>query len=90
MKKLCSLPNLPYDIILCTVDVFGLHPNIPHEEVLSAMRQRLDLRQEKDITTSTLVELTEVVLKNNSFSFKLKNFKAKAGYSFWYKICPTV
>ena len=57
LKKLRSLPNLPDDIILCTVDVVGLYPNILHDEVLSAVRKQLDLRQEKDVTTSTLVEL---------------------------------
>ena len=35
LKNLRSLPNLPDDIILCTVDVVGLYPNIPHEESLS-------------------------------------------------------
>ena len=75
LKKLRSLPNLPDDIILCTVDVVGLYRNIPHEEGLSALRKRLDLRQEKDVTTSTLVELAEVVLKNNIFTFKGKNLK---------------
>ena len=69
LKKHCSLPNLPDDIILYIVDVVGLYPNIPHGEVLSALRERLDLRQEKDVTTSTLVELAEVVLKNNIFTF---------------------
>ena len=82
LKKLRSLPNLPDDI-LCTVDVVALYPNIPHDEGLSALRKRLDLRQEKDVTTSTLVELAEVVLKNNIFTFKEKTF-AKAGYSYWY------
>ena len=48
LKKLRSLPNLPDDITLCTVDVVGLYPNIPHDEGLSALRKRLDLRQEKD------------------------------------------
>ena len=72
LKKLRSLPNLPYDIILCTVDVVGLYPNIPHEEGLSALRKRLDLRQKKDVTTSTLAELAEVVLKDNIFTFKEK------------------
>ena len=70
LKKLRSLPNLPDDIILCTVDVVGLYPNIPLDECLSALRKRLDLRQEKDVTTSTLVELAEVILKNNIFTFK--------------------
>ena len=46
LKKLHSLPNFPDDIILCTVDVVGLYPNIPHEEGLSALRKQLDLRQD--------------------------------------------
>ena len=46
--------------------------NIPHDEGLSALRKQLDLRQEKDITTSKLVEVNEVVLKNNIFTFKEK------------------
>ena len=66
LQKLRSWPNLPNDIISCTVDVVGLYPNI----------QR-DLRQEKDVTTSTLVELAEVVLKNNVFTFKEKSLKQK-------------
>ena len=66
LQKLRSSPNLPNDIISCTVDVVGLYPNI----------QR-DLRQEKDVTTSTLVELAEVVLKNNVFTFKEKSLKQK-------------
>ena len=41
-KKLHSLPNLPDDIILCTADVLGLYPNIPHEEGLSALHKQLD------------------------------------------------
>ena len=63
LKKLCSLPKLLDDIILCTVDVVGLYPIIPHDEGLSALRKRLDLRQEKDFATSMPVEPAEVVLK---------------------------
>ena len=88
MKKLHSLPNLPDDIILCTVDVVGLYPNITHEEDLSALCKRLDLRQEKDVTTSTLVELAEVVLKNNIFTFKEKTLKQKRGTAIVTKFAP--
>ena len=88
LKKLRSLPNLPYYIILCTVDVVGLYPNIPHEVGLSALRKRLDLRQEKDVTTSTLVELAEVVLKNNIFTFKEKTLKQKRGTAIGTKFAP--
>ena len=73
---------------LCTVDVVGLYPNIPHEEGLSALRKRLDLRQEKDVTTSTLVELAEVVLKNNIFIFKEKTLKQKWGTAIGTKFAP--
>ena len=88
LKKLRSLPNLPDDIILCTVDVVGLYPNIPHEEGLSTLRKRLDLRQEKDVTISTLVELAEVVLKNNIFTFKEKTLKQKRGTAIGTKFAP--
>ena len=77
-------------IILCTVDVVGLYLNIPHDEGLSTLRKQLDLRQEKDATTSILVEIGEVVLENNIFTFKRKTSKQKQGYSYWYKICPTI
>ena len=63
LNKLRSLPKLPDNIILCTVDVVGLYPNIPHEEGLSALRKRLDNRMEKYISSDTLCDLAEVVLK---------------------------
>ena len=88
LKKLRSLPNLPDDIILYTVDVVGLYPNIPHEQALSALRKRLDLRQEKDVTTSTLVELAEVVLRNNIFTFKEKTLKQTRGTAIGTKFAP--
>ena len=47
LNKLRSLPKLPDNIILCTVDVAGLYQNISHEEDLFAFRKRLDNRIEK-------------------------------------------
>ena len=72
-NKLCSLPKLPVYIILCTVDVVGLYPNIPHEEGLSALRKRLDNRMENYISSATLCDLAEDVLKNNIFKFGKKH-----------------
>ena len=57
LNKLRSLPKLPDNIILCTVDVVGLYPNIPHEEGLSALRKRLDNQMEKYISSDTLCDL---------------------------------
>ena len=64
MKKPHSLLKLPDNIILCTLDNVGLYPSIPHDEGLPAQRKGLDLREEK-VTTSTLVELARVGLKEN-------------------------
>ena len=88
LKKLRSLPSLPDDIIFCTVDVVSLYPNIPHEEGLPALCKRLYLRQEKDFTTSTVVELAGVVLKNNVFTFKEKTSKQKWGTVISTKFAP--
>ena len=49
LNNLRSLPKLPDNIILCTVDFVGLYRNIPQEEGLSALRKRLDDRMEKYI-----------------------------------------
>ena len=72
LKILRSLTSLPNDIILCSVDVADLYPNILHEQSLCALQKRLELRRERNVSTTTLVELVEVVLKNNVFT--LKNF----------------
>ena len=72
LKKVLFLRNLPDKIILCNLDVLGLYPKISHDESLSALCKQLDLRQEKYITTLTLVELTEVALKKNIFTLKEK------------------
>ena len=88
LNKLRSLPKLPSEIILCTVDVVGLYPNIPHEEGLSALRKRLDNRKEKYISTDTLCDLAKVVLKNNIFKFSKKIFKQKRGTAIGTKFAP--
>ena len=54
---------------MCTLDNVGLYPNIPHDEGLPAQCKGLDLREEK-VTTSTLVELARVGLKENIVAFE--------------------
>ena len=67
LKKIANLPPLQDGLILCTVDVVGIYPNIPHEEGLIAIRKALDIRKDKTISTDSLIELAEYVLKNNIF-----------------------
>ena len=73
LNKLRSLPKLIGNIILCTVDVADLYPNIPHEEELSALKKQLNNGMEEYIPNDTLCDVAEVVLKKNILNFGKKN-----------------
>ena len=77
LNKIKKLGSLPDGAILCTMDVVGLYPNIPHGEGLDSLRRYLETRDNKQISSDTLMELAEVVLKNNIFKFDEKTFKQK-------------
>ena len=69
IKKIKHLKNIPDNAILVTADVVGLYPSIPHEAGLRALKEVLDRREEKKISTEDLVKMAEFVLKNNYFEF---------------------
>ena len=75
LRKINSLGQLPEGAILCTIVVVGLYPNILHEEGLASLRRFLEARTEKKVTTEILVELAEIVSKNNIFQFNEKTLK---------------
>ena len=65
LKKLKELCSLPKNAILYTTDVVGLYPNIAHEEGLASIRKHyLDNRENEKVTTDTLVEMADTVLKS--------------------------
>ena len=88
LRKIKSLVQLPEGAILCTIDVVGLYPNIPHEEGLASFRKFLDARTEKKLTTETLLELAEIVLKNNIFQFNEKALEQLRGTSIGSNFAP--
>ena len=70
------------------MDVVGLYPNIPHGEGLASLRRFLETRDNKQISSDTLTELSEVVLKNNIFEFDENIFKQKRGTAIGTKLAP--
>ena len=88
LRKIKSLGQLPEGALLCTIGVIGLYPNIPHEEGLASLRKFLDARTEKNVTTETLLELSEIVLKNNIFQFNEKTLKQLRGTAIGMKFAP--
>ena len=87
MKKLSNLPVLPDNVILCTIDVVGLYPNIPHEEGLAAIKEALDKREDKSISTESILELAECVLKN-VFEHNEMFYKQLRGTAIGTKMAP--
>ena len=80
--------KLPQGAVLCTIDVVGFHPNIPHSEGLNSLRRFLELRENKQISSDTLIELAETVLKSNFFEFDQKTFKQVRGTAVGTKFAP--
>ena len=57
LRKLDALPSFSEDIILCTIDFVGLYPNTFHKDGLIAIRKALDAREDKIVSTDSLIEL---------------------------------
>ena len=87
-NKIKKLGSLLDGAILSTMDVVGPYPNIPHGEGLASLRRSLETRDNKQISSDTLTELAEVVLKNNIFEFDEKTFKQKRGTAIGTKLAP--
>ena len=85
---LAGIGDIPDGALLCTVDVVGLYPSIPHDEGLEAMRRALNSRQDPSISTGSLVNLGKVVLENNVFEFGGRIFRQKLGTAIGTKFAP--
>ena len=66
----------------------GLYRNILHEEGVSALRNRLETRKGKYVSKETSIDLAEVVLKNNTFTFDKKTLKQKRGTAIVTNFAP--
>ena len=88
LRKIKELGQLPEGTILCTIDVVGLDPNIPLDEGLAFRRDFLDSRVDKQVTTDTLIEFAELVLKNRIFEFSDKTYKQIRGTAIGTKFAP--
>ena len=89
MRKIKELGQIAEGTILCTIDVVGLYPNIPLDERLVFLKGFLDSRADKQVTTDTLIELAELVLKNNIFEFFDKSYKQIRGTAIGTKFAPS-
>ena len=71
--------RVPEDAFLVTANVVGLYPNIPHEACLKSLKEALNRRREKKISTEDPDKMAEFVLKNNYFEFDRSVFQQMSG-----------
>ncbi len=68
----------------------GLYTNIPTEEAIEAMRKTLETRKDKTVSTNTLIELLEHVLRLNIFEFNSELYIQNIGTAMGTKAAPTI
>ena len=83
------MKNIPDNAILVTSDVVGLYPSIPHEARLRALKEVLDSREEKKISTDDLIKMAEFALRNNYFEFNNQVKHQISGTAIGTKFAPT-
>ena len=82
--------NASHKPLLFTIDVSGLCTSISHDCAMKASKHFLDKRSNKSISTSTLLQLIELVLKMNTFLFNGRYFSQKHGVVMGTKMGPSV
>ena len=89
IKKIKHLKSIPDNALLVTADAVRLSPSIPPEAGLKALKEVLDRREEKKISTKVLVKIAEFVLKNNYFQFNGQVKHQISGTAIGIKFAPT-
>ena len=89
LRQLQSLPPLPPEAILFTMDVVGLYNNIPHDDGLKACETMLERRLVKVPPTSDIVQLARHVLELNAFQYQTKYYLQTCGTAMGTKMAPS-
>ena len=85
LSKLKSLWTLTKGTVLCTTGVACLYPSIPHSEGLNSLRRFFELGDNKQISSDTLIELAEIVLKT-TFLNSMKKLLTGTWNCNWNKV----
>ena len=88
IKKTRNVGSVPENDILVRADLVGLHPSIPHDAGLKALREVLDKRDQHTIPTSELIRMADFVLKNNYVEFYRQIKQQMFGTAIGTKFAP--
>ena len=79
LRKLREVGRLEEDEFMFVMDVVALYPSVPREKAREAMERSLEARSLKKIPTEEILELSEIVLENNEFTFEKEAYVQKEG-----------
>ena len=89
LTRIMEIKDLPEDSLLVSFDVVRLYPHIPHEEGIEIMKEFLNQREVKDISTKGLCHLATIILKNNFFERGEEVYHQLLGTAIETKFAPT-
>ena len=88
VNRIQDLSDLPEISILVSFNVAGLCPHIPHEGGIKTMAEYLKTREDKNVSTKSLYDLTSIVLKENYFELSSQIYHQKLGTAISTKFTP--
>ena len=89
INKIRRIGSVPDNAVLVTAGVTRLYPSIHHYIGLKRLREVLDKREKKNISTEELVQMAEFVLKSNFFKFNGQIKQQISGTAIGTKCGPT-
>ena len=89
LNKIKKLQSIPDGVILVKSDVVALYSSIPHNAGLNALKDALDNRESKSISTEDLIKMARFVLQNNYFEFNGIVKQQISGTAIGTKFAPT-
>ena len=89
LRRLQSLPPLPPDALLFTMDVVGLYTNIPHEDGLKACQTMLNCRPTLQPPTGDIICLARLVLELNAFQYGDQHYLQTKGTAMGTRMAPS-
>ena len=79
LRRMEGVKEVGNDEFMFTMDIVALYPSVPRAKTREAMRENLDKRKTKKIPTEDLIELGEMVLRSNEFTFEGVRYRQKEG-----------
>ena len=88
IKKIKSLGTIPDGALLCTLDVSSLYTNIPNEEGIQAVAEKLQSDPSKGPIAPFIIELLRLVLTSMNFQFNNEHFLQTGGTAMGTALAP--